>query len=119
MSELPYPFIDIGIVVGTWDTTAHVYPDTGFEGGLMIPAGVGREILASPSEAPYLLPGRYRIVVPVWRGKVTVEDRVFDADIVAYGDRFLLGREVLDNIEVCFAFGRELHLRLEESANGR
>lgn len=113
MSELPYPYIDIGIVVGTWDATAHVCPDTGFEGGLMIPIGVGREILASPSETPFLLPGRYRIEAPMWRGKLTLEDREFEADIVAYGDRFLLGREVLDNLEICFSFGREIRLNFD------
>jgi hypothetical protein len=58
MSEPPYPYLDIGVVVGTWDTTAIVYPDTGFEGGLMIPIGVGREIVASPGETEFLLPAK-------------------------------------------------------------
>lgn len=114
MSEaLPYPYLDIGIVVGTWQTTAHVYPDTGFEGGLMIPAGVGREVLASPSDAQFMLPGRYVVEAPLWTGRVSIGNMEFDADIVAYGDRFLLGRDVLDQLEICFSYGRDVRVRFK------
>ena len=55
MNAAPYPWIEFSLTIGTWDIDDRAYPDTGFEGGLLIPAGVGREVLASLALVPMRL----------------------------------------------------------------
>ena len=102
--------IEAVLSVGTWSTEVELYADTGFEGGVVIPHGVAREILADPSDdLMQVADGR---VVPVlcWYGTVELESRMFRCSVASLGDRFLLGREVLDKL------GDLLHLRQGSAA---
>ena len=76
-----YPCIELILTIGTWDLDAFATLDTGFDGGLLIPIGVGRE---------------------------------FRVEVAAIGSRFLLGREVLDRMGVCFEFRKEVTLRFRD-----
>src|ERR1044071_239814 len=94
--------------IGTWSATEHVYIDTGHEGGLVIPADLEDEILALPTWMPYELADGHVIDAATWSSNITIEGRPFVADIVAMGRHFLLGRDVLDSLTVCFERGRRL-----------
>lgn len=110
MSGTRFPLIEFGLDVGTWDTTGEAYPDTGFEGGIAIPAGCGSEILAEPHDFRYRMADGSEVRAPTWTGALEIEGYRFVVDVVAIGNRFLIGRELLDQIEICFCFGRELRL---------
>ncbi len=114
MSEIPYPWIEFGLSIGTWDVADLAYPDTGFDGGLLIPAGTGREVLASPAWVPMRLADGETIQVRSWGGIVEIADHRFPAEVAAMGTRYLLGREMLDQMEVCFEFGRRVRLRFPD-----
>jgi predicted aspartyl protease len=114
MSEIPYPWIEFSLTIGTWDVADLAYPDTGFEGGLLIPAGVGREILASPALIPMRLADGETVQVRSWGGIVDIAGHRFPVEVAAMGARYLLGREVLDQMEVCFEFGQRVRLRFAD-----
>jgi predicted aspartyl protease len=111
----PYPLLEFVLSVGTWDTAGEAYPDTGFEGGLAIPLGVGREILAEPDLIPLRLADRSTVEADSWSGELELEGHRFRVEVVALGSRFLLGREVLDQLEICFEFGRHVRLRFADA----
>jgi predicted aspartyl protease len=111
---MPYPWIEFGLTIGTFDVSDLAYPDTGFDGGLLVPAGVGREILASPTWTPLRLADGEVVEVRSWTGMLEIEGHPFRIEVASMGTRYLLGREVLDQMEVCFEFGRRLRLRFQD-----
>jgi predicted aspartyl protease len=115
----PYPWIEFELSIGTWDLLDEAYPDTGFEGGLIIPIGVGRELLARPAKVPMRLADGEIVEVACWSGALAIEAHRFPVQVAAMGARYLLGREVLDQMEVCFEFGRRLRLRFSGEARGQ
>ncbi len=114
MSEPPYPWVEFGLTIGTWDVADLAYQDTGFEGGLLIPARMGREVLVSPGWIPMHLADGQTVQVRSWRGVVDLAGYRFPVEVAAMGTRYLLGREVLDQMEVCFDFGRRVRLRFDD-----
>src|SRR5437764_11651061 len=109
-----YPCIELILTIGTWGIDAFANLDTGLDGGLLIPIGVGRQILASPDEITLRLPDNSYVKADSWDGTIEVEWRGFMAEVAAIGSRFLLGREVLDKMGVCFEFGQEVTIRFRD-----
>src|SRR5687767_3129849 len=103
-----YPYLEFLLAIGSWETGGEAYPDTGFEGGLAIPLGMAREILADPDTMPLRMADGTVRDVRLWRGTLELDGREFDVDVVALGHRFLVGREILDQLEVCFEFGKRI-----------
>jgi hypothetical protein len=110
----PYPWIEFSLNIGTWDLYEDTYPDTAFDGGLIVPAGLGREILASPVRVPMQLADGSIVEAPSWRGTLEIEDHRFPVEVASMGTRYLLGRDVLDQMEVCFEFGQRIRLRFRD-----
>lgn len=113
-SATSYPYVPFILEVGTWTWEGEAYPDSGFEGGLCIPRVLSREVLADPDECPYVLADGTVRIVRVWAGEIEVEGRRFDTDVIGMGSRFLLGRQVLDELEICFKFGKRVQLRFSD-----
>jgi len=110
----PYPRIEFSLSIGAWDLVETAYLDTGFEGGLAIPAAAASQVDAASGWTPLRLADGSVDYVPIWSGAVVIEERSFRVDVVALGPQYLLGREVLDQMEVCFEFGRTLRLRFRD-----
>jgi hypothetical protein len=68
-------------------------------------------VLASPSWVPTRLADGGILDVRSWRGTLEIADHRFSVEVAAMGTCYLLGREVLDQMEVCFEFGRRVRLR--------
>lgn len=109
-----YPLLEFVLSVGTFDLSGEAYPDTGFEGGIAIPVGVGREIIAAPFETLVRLADGSTVSVPLWDGNLELNGRRFRAEVVALGRGFLIGRDVLDQIAISFEFGKTVHLRFRD-----
>jgi hypothetical protein len=105
-----YPLVGFTLEVGTWDTAGEGYPDTGFEGGVTIPVGCGREVLAEPQSAPFRMADGTTVHAPSWTGVLEVDGHRFTVEVIAIGDSYLIGREILDQLEICFSYGREVRL---------
>lgn len=113
-----YPFVEFTVAVGTWETGDEAYPDTAFRGGLAIPLGVGREILAEADITRIRLADGTVLSVPSWSGTLDLSGRRFGVEVVAVGTGYLLGRDVLDRLEICFEFGKTVRLRFGDEPLG-
>lgn len=113
-NDLPYPWIEFVLTIGTWDVVDAAYPDTGFEGGLLIPSGVGREIVTRATGIRLRLADGEIVRTRSWTGTIEIEDHPIPVEVAALGTRYLLDREVLDQMEVCFEFGRRLRLQFRD-----
>jgi predicted aspartyl protease len=113
-SDLPYPYLGFSVSVGTKSIDDLAYLDTGFEGGMMIPEDSVDEFLAPPTPVPYRMADGVIISVPSWSGEVHIDDHRFRIEVIALGQHYLLGRDILDKMEVCFLFGREVRHRFRD-----
>ncbi len=109
-----FPFVEFALTIGTWDLIDFAYVDTGFESGLLIPEAVGNEIVAAPDWSYLRLPNEGLVLVKTWTGILSLADRTFRVDVAALGNRYLLGRDILDQLEVCFEFGEQLRIRFRD-----
>ena len=110
--DTPYPLVEFSLSIGTWDTVDFAYPDTGYDGSLTIPIGVSMEVVASPHERILRLADGKLVEVNAWYATVGILDKQFDVEVVALGNEYLLGRQILDQLEICFVRGRELRITL-------
>ena len=110
-----YPHLEFALWIGTWSTEDIAYPDTGFEGGLTVPLGVVREVLAEPDTTLLRMADGAVRQVRAWRGVLELDGRQFEVEVVALGNRYLIGREVLDQLEICFKYGRKVELSFTNS----
>src|SRR5437762_7002871 len=106
-----YPYVEFGLTIGTRDLVDYAYADTGCEAGLLIPVGAGREILADPAPTDLRLPDGSIVEANSWTGRISLNGWESTVEVAALGDRYLLGREILDQLEVCFLYGREVRIR--------
>src|SRR3989442_5566421 len=99
MNTVRYRYVEFTLTIGTWELIDAAYFDTGFEGGLIIPSGVGREIIAAPAPTTFRMPDEALIEAPSWTGRLMLNgwETIFEA--AAIGKRYLLSREVIDQIE--------------------
>lgn len=108
------PLIPLTLAIGTWEAPVEAVADTGFEGGLVIPAWLRHEILADPDDGPVRLADAGVKLAPHWPGEIKLGNQVFRVEVVGLGKQFLLGREVLDQVHICFAFGNRWLIRFRD-----
>ena len=116
--RIPYPQIEIAVWVGS-GSESYVHPaipDTGFSGDVLIPFGVGREIVRVGKEMSLQLPSRQVFHAKSWPGRVMLETKVFRARVAAFGDDYVIGRGILDQLEISFQFGKRVRLNFERPA---
>jgi predicted aspartyl protease len=113
MSTYPYPAVEVVVTVASWSEGFGAVADTGFEGAISLPASVLKEIELQPYKSRVLLPDGHLALVPTWLGSIELEGRWFRCEVIATGSSCLLGREILDQCEVCFLFGKEVRIRFE------
>jgi hypothetical protein len=80
---------------------------------LIIPEAQGRQ-LASPSDRVWMTVGDgRRVKVDTWDGTLEIGELTLEVPVHALRDQFIIGREVLDRMEICFEFGRQVRLRFQ------
>lgn len=105
-----YPYLEFTVAIGSWDWGSEAYVDTGFEGAICIPAALEDEIDAQPAYTRFRMADGTIREVPTWGGTLWLEEHPFQVDVIGLGRECPLGREVLDQVEICFRFGRELRV---------
>jgi hypothetical protein len=107
-----YPRIDILVRVGTWVEKGEALVDTGFSGGAIVPLAMIHEIDDDPVSDELRLGNDDLIRAYCYGdGEVTVLGRDFPVSVWALGSDFIIGREVLDQMEICFEFGQRVRIR--------
>ena len=110
--HFPYPYLRFSCRVQNRRFNAEAFVDTGYDGGLVIPEseriGMPSPLTAIPIE---LGDGR-RIFAGVYAGTVMLEDERFQVTVLFLGNEYLIGREVVDQLRLCFHRGQ--YLEIEE-----
>jgi hypothetical protein len=105
-----YPLIEFLLRVGAWDVVDEILPDTGYDGAVIVPAGVGREIASEPEIGELPLAGGEVHRALMWDGMISIENHEFPVRVPAFGSEHVLGRWVLDQFKICFEYGRRVRL---------
>jgi predicted aspartyl protease len=109
-----FPYVRIRVQIGSpqhidqvLDVEAMV--DTGFDGGLALPADLIDHVIAPDTHLPWQLADGSEILTPTYVGSVTIEPHqpVVTA-IIALGEEPLLGRDVTDHFRLIFDHGRQI-----------
>lgn len=108
-----YPFLEIAVTIGADTLFGEALPDTGYDGALIVPVEFRREIATAAERRILTMPDRHQVLVDSWDGKLLLGDRSFDVRIYAFDELFIIGREVLDQVEICFEFGRRVRIRFD------
>src|SRR5688572_10742328 len=110
-----YPRVAAVVAIGEgWLLDDDALPDTGFSGGVVVPHRAVDDIPVAPDRGRLRLGDGQRVEAFWWSGELSIQSAVLTVTIWALGDDFLIGREVLDQLEICFEFGRRVRLRFEE-----
>jgi hypothetical protein len=108
-----YPRVRAVVSIGEWFMDDEALPDTGFSGGVVIPAGCSDEINQPGEDGLLRLGNDQSVEAPWWGGEIAVGKLTMPTTVWALGDDFVLGREVLDRMEICFEFGERVRLRFD------
>lgn len=113
----PYPSVDVVVTVGTQEFFGEALPDTGYDGAIIVPLEVGDAVLAEADIDSLALADDRTVLAETWNGRVLIEDHEFEVIVRALGGRFIIGLEVLNQMEVCFEFGERVSLRFERRSS--
>jgi len=102
-----YPLIDVAVIIGNEEFYGEALPDTGYDGTVIIPRRYGDEILLDAEQVILTMANGHEMEVNTWDGCLLLEDQSFTVLVQAFGDEFIIGREVLDRMEICFEFESE------------
>ena len=110
-----YPRIRVIAAISDWvcpDQDA--LPDTGFTGGVLVPYRYVDDIPVAPDSGRLRLGNGLTVQALWWDGEISIGDFNAAVTIWALGDDFLIGREVLDQMEICFEFGERVRMQFRE-----
>jgi len=108
-----YPFLQIRVEVRGWRQETLALIDTGFDGALAVPSSV-LNLLGDPdTSTDWELADGSTSESPTYYGTVEIIGfpPVSDMTVTVLGDKYLLGREVLDLFEVTFDHGQRVIVR--------
>ncbi len=105
--------MEVVVSIGTWSFVEWAYIDTGFEGGLLIPAYLKDEILAGYILTPLEVADGAIVLAPQWDGQLELNGNTFRIEVSALGARFLLGRDVIDMLSLHLDQGRSVRVDFE------
>ena len=104
-----YPYLKVRCRVRHWGAEVWALVDTGFDGHLIIPRQIARQLGAPDSVAAWAMADGRRVVTSGYRGIVElVGVGAFPSTVVALGDEYIIGRAVIDRLRVTFDHGQRL-----------
>ncbi len=108
-----YPYLEFRCQVGRRELGGEAYVDTGFDGGLVVPGSVFYAFREPPDSRALLELGDGSVIqAPQYDGIIELGDRQMQASVICLGDECLLGREIIDRIQICFCRGDRIEVEL-------
>src|SRR5207244_10414575 len=108
-----FPLVDVAVIVGSQEFVGEALPDTGYDGWVIIPTEVGAEILQDAERTRLRLADGSRVWAETWEGHLLIDNQTFETEVHSLGDKFILGLEVLNQMEICFEFGERVRVRFD------
>lgn len=108
----PYPYLQVRCRVHDRDFNVSGYVDTGYDGGMVIPESE-RVGLPNPTrEAIIQLGDGTHLYSAEYAGTLLLEGMRLKVTVLFLGNEYLIGREVVDQLHLCFHRGE--YLEIEE-----
>lgn len=108
-----YPYLRILVQVRSWQHETLAFIDTGFDGALAVPSSVV-ELLGRPdTSTDWEQADGSAAEAPTYSGSAEVLGLLplSNVGVVALGNEYILGREILDLFEVTFDHGQRVIVR--------
>jgi histidinol-phosphate aminotransferase len=103
-----YPFLEFTIYAHGESLSGVAYVDSGFTGGLVISEDQWLTFGYPEAWDEYELGDGSRLQLALWTGTIRLNGHEVNASIVCTGDEYLIGREVIDSVEMRFSYGKRL-----------
>ncbi|MBI2916376.1 MAG: hypothetical protein HYY01_00125 [Chloroflexi bacterium] len=104
-----YPYLKVRCRVRHWGAETWALVDTGFDGYLVLPREVGRQLGPADSIHRWGLADGARVATPSYYGLVDVVGiGEFSSKVTVLGNEYILGRGIIDQLRVTFDRGRRI-----------
>jgi len=107
-----YPYVSLRCQVGQWTFDAWAYADTGFDGGLIVPESEATKLGVPLKFTLVELGDGSRLLAPECEGSIQLGEAKMPILVLCLGNEYLLGREVLDRLRICFHRGERVEVEL-------
>ena len=108
-----YPYLDIAYWIGGQKLQGSAYVDTGFDGCLIVPEAEGKELMVSFHLTVVALGDGSLRLAHEHRGVLEIGETRFRTTVLFLGDEYLLGREIVDQMRICFHWGERLEVEFQ------
>lgn len=110
--HFPYPYLQVRCRIAAREFDASALVDTGFDGGLVIPVSRRRGLPEPPREVIVRLGDGSVSRTAEFVGTVLLGNRQMQVTVLFLGDEYLIGRQIVDQLRLCFHHGD--YLEIEE-----
>jgi predicted aspartyl protease len=108
-----YPYLDITCWVGAQKLQGSAYVDTGFDGCLIVPEAEAKKLMVPFHPTVVELGDGSLRLAHEHRGVIEIGQARFRATVLFLGNEYLLGREVVDRMRICFHWGERLEVEFQ------
>ena len=110
--HFPYPYLQVRCRIHDRIFNASGLVDTGFDGGLVIPASQARGLPEPPRQVIVRLGDGSITRTAEFVGAISLGNKRMLVTVMFLGSEYLIGRQIVDQLRLCFHYGR--YLEIEE-----
>ena len=109
LNDRHYPYLPLRLQVRQFVFEAEAFLDTGFEGGIAVPAAMLEGIGEADEEAQWRPIGGRPIYAPVYNGSFSVGNLgPFPVKVTALGDEILIGQQAIAHLTITLDHGQRV-----------
>ncbi len=108
--HFPYPYLQVRCRIHDREFDASGLVDTGFDGGLVIPVSQGRGMPEPPRQVIVRLGDGSLARTAEFVGTVSLGNKDMQVTVMFLGNEYLIGREIVDQLRLCFHHGQYLEV---------
>ncbi len=106
----PYPYLAFRCRVSDRTFEELAYVDTGFSGGMVIPESERKGLSEPLAYIPIELGDASHTIGAEYVGNVLIGESEFQVTVLFLGGEYLIGREIIDQMRICFHHGQYLEI---------
>ncbi len=104
-----FPYIPLLLELGRYVVRLEALVDTGFDGAIIVPAGLVTDVELPPAYLRWKLADGSQVTAPAYRGTLQIGDMTpLRVTVTVLGDETIVGRAVTNHFKVTLDHGRQL-----------
>jgi predicted aspartyl protease len=108
--RFPYPYLQVRCHIHQREFNVEALVDTGYDGGWVIPEPEYIGLPKPTREALLELGDGTRRISAEYVGTIALADKKLQVSVLFLGNEYLIGREVVDQLRLCFHRGEYLEI---------